>query len=127
MSTLCAAVCSILSGLAPGFYFFVFFRIAFAFFSVGIGLASYSIFMEITGLSQRTFAGMAVHVFSAAGYLVLAVMAYLIRDWRTLSVIAGLAGFPSLLLWRCVCVCVCACFAHIIYPPNKPVITGCVM
>ena len=102
MSTLFGAVFSVLSGLAPGFYFFVLFRIVFAFFSIGIGLGSYSIFMEITGISQRTFAGLAVHVFSAVGYVVLAVTAYLIRDWRALSVVTGLTGFLFLLLWRCV-------------------------
>ena len=107
MSTLCAAVCNVLSGLAPGFYFFAFFRIAIAFFSAGLMLSSFSICMEITGISQRTFVGMAIHVFFGVGYLVLAVMAYFIRNWRTLSVIVGLTGFLFLLLWRCVGVCVC--------------------
>ena len=102
MSTLCAAVCNVLSGLAPGFYFFAFFRVAIGFFSAGLFLSNYAIFMEITGISQRTFVGMAVHAFFGVGCLVLAVMAYLIRDWRALSVIAGLAGFLFLLLWRCV-------------------------
>ena len=102
MSTLCAAVCNVLSGLAPGFYLFAFFRIAIAFFTAGVILSSYSIGMEITGISQRTFAGLAVQVFFGSGYLVLAVMSYFIRDWRALSVIIGLTGFLFMFLWRCV-------------------------
>ena len=114
MTTLCVAVFSVLSGLAPGFYFFAFFRVAIGFFSAGFILSSYSICIEITGISQRTFVGMVIHAFFAVGCLVLAVMAYLIRDWRALSVIAGLAGFLFLLLWRYVCVCVCVfCLCHI--------------
>ena len=104
ISILSATGCNVLSGLAPGFYFFAFFRVAIAFFNAGIILSSYTLCMEITGISQRTFAGLAVQLFFAVGYVVLAVLAYLIRDWRTLSVITGLTGFLFLFLWRCVCV-----------------------
>ena len=99
-ATVGSAVCTIASGLVPGFNFFVFFRIAIAFFNAGILLSGYSLAMEITGISQRTFAGLGVHAFFGFGCLLLAVMAYFIRNWRTLSVVSGLAGFLFLLLWR---------------------------
>ena len=52
--------------------------------------------MEIVGKSKRTFAGIVFEYFFALGQLVLVLMAYLIRDWRTLAWVAILPTIPFL-------------------------------
>ena len=63
-------------------------------------LATYVLSMEIIGTSYRSFAGMVFHVFFALGYPMLALMAYYIRDWRTLSITSALIGVVVALMWR---------------------------
>ena len=50
--------------------------------------------MEIVGKSKRTFAGIVFEYFFALGQLILVLMAYLIRDWRTLAWVAIVPAVP---------------------------------
>ena len=86
--------------LAPGIYSFIFFRIVTAFCGQGVIMSSYVLVMEIVGCSARSFAGLAIAVFFSFGCALLAILAYLIREWRTLSLVSTLSGLLFLLLWR---------------------------
>ena len=50
--------------------------------------------MELVGPSYRMIAGIALELFWACGAIVLALLAYLIRDWRYLNLAVSL---PALL------------------------------
>jgi hypothetical protein len=45
---------------------------------------------ELFPASERTFAGTALELFWASAWMVLALIAYLIRDWRTLQLAVSL-------------------------------------
>lgn len=95
---------SILSGLgcgaSLGFYSFAFFRLSLAFFNAGMILSSYTLVLEIVGISMRTLAGIATAAFFSTGFPILALLAFLIHDWRALSIVCAVSGLPLLLLWR---------------------------
>ena len=88
--------------LAPGIYSFIFFRIVAAICGQGVIMSSYVLVMEIVGRSARSFAGLAIAMFFSFGCALLAILAYLIREWRTLSLVSTLSGLLFLLLWRLV-------------------------
>ncbi len=52
--------------------------------------------MEMVGPSQRTFVGVVCQLFFTAGYLVTAVMAYLISDWKILQIALSVPGLVFL-------------------------------
>ncbi|KAM7426949.1 hypothetical protein ABFA07_021830 [Porites harrisoni] len=55
--------------------------------------------MEITQINNRTAAGMVNNIFVSVGFVVLSLLAYLIRDWRYLMLTVSLPGLPLLLCW----------------------------
>ena len=95
-----AVITGIGYGIAPGFYIFTFCRVAVAFCNSGIILSGYSLLLEIVGITKRTVAGIAIMGFVPFGYVVLATMAYFIRDWRALCVIGASLGLLFLLSWK---------------------------
>ena len=105
-----AVLTSFLSGLgyslSTDFYTFTLFRVLLAFFMCGV-TASYVLCMEIVGPSHRNYATLAYHGFFALGYVLLAVLAYYIRQWRVLCTVASVSLLAFLSLWRCVCMCTC--------------------
>ena len=86
--------------LAPGFYSFAFLRVVSAFCNAGLVLSGYVLSMELVGISQRTFAGLVINIFFGLGYVVLAVLAYLVPEWRAQSIIGAAFGITFLLAWR---------------------------
>lgn len=79
----------ILSGLGTSlsfnYYSFVFFRVCLASSFSGCLLSSYVLCIELVGKSRRNLAGVFCAIVFGLSYLLLAVLAYFIRNWRVLS------------------------------------------
>ena len=87
------------ASLAPSFYWFAFFRVI-AVAAASGGIPSYILLMEVVGVSQRSFAGLFFSTFFSVGFMVLAVMAYLVREWRHLSLAVLLLTLLYLATWK---------------------------
>jgi len=81
-------------------YSFALLRVIVGIFISGAIVSCYVLRVEIVGTSARSFAGVLGGVFFAAGYVLLAVFAYFIHDWRALCSVCAITGLPYLLLWR---------------------------
>ena len=64
----------------------------------GAGLAGIVMACEIFPAAQRTFAGTAIELFWAASWMVLALIAYFIRNWRYLQLTISLPPVITLVL-----------------------------
>lgn len=71
-------------------------RVFIGFWTPGVFLSAYVIGMEFVGPSKRVFAGIVTQYFFALGYLLIAVIAYFIREWRYLQITLSL---PTLLIF----------------------------
>ncbi|XP_035701956.1 organic cation transporter protein isoform X2 [Folsomia candida] len=89
-------VFGILAGLAPEYWTFVIARMIVGSSTSGIFLVGYVIAMEMVGPSRRTFVGVACQLFFTAGYIVTALFAYFIRDWKILQIALSLPGLVFL-------------------------------
>nr|XP_022288014.1 organic cation transporter protein-like isoform X1 [Crassostrea virginica] len=67
----------------------------------GLLAVTFTMIMELVGPSYRMIAGIALELFWACGAIVLALLAYLIRDWRYLNLAVSL---PALLFIPYVCI-----------------------
>jgi len=66
----------------------------------GTGLVGIVLACELFPAVYRTFAGVVINLFWAAAWMFLAVLAYLIRDWRHLQLAITLPGVLTLpLIW----------------------------
>ena len=58
------------------------------------------IVLEYVGIRHRHVASTCIWFATAGGYMVMAGMAYGIRDWRNLTIATSVVGLPSILfLW----------------------------
>ena len=92
--------CSFGCSVAPGFYTFSFLRLLFGAFVAAFIVTGYTLLLEVTSTSKRSIVGVAVHYFSPVGYALLPLLAYYIREWRTLMMISALFGAVFLSSWR---------------------------
>jgi len=66
----------------------------------GTGLVGIVMACELFPAIHRTFAGTALELFWAAAWMFLALLAYLIRDWRHLQLAITLPGVVTVaLIW----------------------------
>ena len=66
----------------------------------GTGLVGIVMACELFPAVYRTFAGTALELFWAAAWMFLALLAYLIRDWRHLQLAVTMPGILALpLIW----------------------------
>ncbi|XP_050391448.1 organic cation transporter protein [Patella vulgata] len=65
----------------------------------GIFMTSFVIGLELVGPSKRTIAGMVIMVFWAIGLFVLTICAYLIRNWKTLTLVTSVPAIFFLSYW----------------------------
>ena len=87
-------------GLASGFLVFAVFRFIYGALHQAQAVAGYSLLLELVGTSKRSFVATASQTFLPIGMCTLALLAYLIRDWRTLVVFNSLIGLGFIPLWR---------------------------
>ena len=88
------------SSFAPNYKIYLILRFFTGLFIGGEILSAFVLATELIGPSYRGFAGTMIQCFFTAGLLILPVMSYLIRDWRTLSVVLSLPGSVFVLFFR---------------------------
>ncbi|PIK50849.1 putative organic cation transporter protein-like [Apostichopus japonicus] len=75
----------------PSLWSYTVMRCLVAMSNMGCFLLAFIIGTEFVGPSKRVIAGILIEVFFSFGYMLLAILAYFIRDWRVLNlVVAGL-------------------------------------
>ena len=67
--------------------------------SGGYSIASYVLLTELVGIRHRSTAGCSIWYSFNLSNMALAGLAYLVRDWRKLSLIMGAPAIPFLLGW----------------------------
>ncbi|XP_068751499.1 solute carrier family 22 member 15-like [Montipora capricornis] len=75
-----------LSGLSPSYGVFVALRFVVGMFAGGAGLINFVLCTESIGPSYRGFAGTMLQIFFALGVASLGLLAYLVPDWRNLTI-----------------------------------------
>lgn len=89
----------IVSAVADCLSLFSLFRFIAGAATVGCILVRFVYCMEIIEIRHRTAGGFVNNIFVSAGYAVLSLLAYLIRDWKYLMLAVSLPGLPLLLCW----------------------------
>ncbi|XP_072019159.1 organic cation transporter protein-like [Amphiura filiformis] len=72
---------------SPDFITYTVFRFFLSMCNMGLFLMAFVIVTEIAGPSKRVIAGVAIEFYFASGYMLLALAAYFVRDWRTLQLV----------------------------------------
>ena len=67
--------------------------------NAGVLLVRYVYCLEMAVTADRTTAGFVSNIFTSVGFSVLALIAYLIRDWRYLLIATSLPSVLLLLFW----------------------------
>ena len=62
-------------------------------------LCAYVLTVEYVGKRHRHVAGTALWFFWPTSLMMMALMAYLIRDWRTLNIVGAAPGLVQIFLW----------------------------
>jgi len=87
-----------LSGFSPSYHTFVALRFLVGVFAGGAGLIIFVLSTESIGPSYRGFAGTVVQIFFAFAVASLGILAYLIPDWRKLTIATSLPTIFGLLI-----------------------------
>ncbi|EDO46087.1 predicted protein [Nematostella vectensis] len=88
------------SSFAPTFKIYATLRFLTGFCIGGEILSAFVLATELVGPSYRGFAGIMAQCFFTLGLLILPMVAYLIQDWRTLSVVLSLPASVFILFFR---------------------------
>ncbi|XP_063218411.1 organic cation transporter protein-like [Bacillus rossius redtenbacheri] len=89
----------LLAAAAPEYVSFTAARIVVGATTSGVFLVAYVIAMEMVGPSKRLFAGVVCQLFFTTGFILTALFAYFIDDWRMLQVALSLPGVVFLSYW----------------------------
>lgn len=65
----------------------------------GYSIAAYVLLTELVGIRHRSTAGCSIWYSFNLSNMALAGLAYLVRDWRKLSIIMGAPAIPFVLGW----------------------------
>ncbi|KAK5853406.1 hypothetical protein PBY51_007193 [Eleginops maclovinus] len=87
------AVFGVGAAFAPNFYVYTFLRFMVGTSISGVIMNAFVLGTEWTGSKQRMLAGIITDYFFGVGYILLAGVAYLIRDWRKLQLAISAPGF----------------------------------
>lgn len=82
----------VLAGVAPEYITYTVSRFIIGTTTSGVFLVAYVIAMEMVGPSKRLFAGIFVMMFFSVGFMLTALFAYFIHDWRGLQIGLTLPG-----------------------------------
>lgn len=92
-------VFGVLAAFAPEYISFTFARLIVGATTSGVFLVAYVIAMEMVGPSKRLLAGVVCQMFFSTGYMLTALFAYLIDDWRQLQLALTLPGILFMCYW----------------------------
>ncbi|KAL6485413.1 hypothetical protein MHYP_G00048050 [Metynnis hypsauchen] len=87
------AVFGVGAAFAPNFYVYVLLRFVVGTTISGVIMSAFVLGTEWTGPRHRMLAGIITDYFFGVGYILLAGLAYLIRDWRRLQLAISAPGF----------------------------------
>ncbi|KAM4522498.1 solute carrier family 22 member 6 [Odontesthes bonariensis] len=87
------ATFGVATAFAPNFYVYAVLRFMVGTSISGVIMNAFVLGTEWTGLKQRMLAGIITDYFFGFGYILLAGVAYLIRDWRKLQLAISAPGF----------------------------------
>ncbi|XP_018785575.1 PREDICTED: organic cation transporter-like protein isoform X2 [Bactrocera latifrons] len=82
----------ILAGIAPDYLTYIMVRFIIGATTSGVFLVAYVIAMEMVGPKKRLYAGIFLMMFFSVGFMLTAVFAYFINEWRTLQIAISLPG-----------------------------------
>ncbi|EDW16686.1 organic cation transporter-like protein [Drosophila mojavensis] len=82
----------VVAALAPEYFTYTLARLIVGSTTSGVFLVAYVIAMEMVGPTKRLYAGIFVMMFFSMGYMLTAVFAYFIHDWRWLQIGLTLPG-----------------------------------
>ncbi|KAK3931402.1 Organic cation transporter protein [Frankliniella fusca] len=89
----------VLAAIAPEYITFVIARMLVGATSSGVFLVAYVIALEMVGSKKRLVAGVVCQMFFSVGYMLTALLAYLIRDWRHLQLALTMPGVAFMCYW----------------------------
>ncbi|XP_036831578.1 solute carrier family 22 member 6-A isoform X1 [Oncorhynchus mykiss] len=87
------STCGVGAAFAPNFYVYVFLRFVVGTAISAVIMNAFVLGTEWTGSKHRMLAGIITDYFFGFGYIILAGLAYLIRDWRKLQLAISAPGF----------------------------------
>ncbi|KAF4523823.1 hypothetical protein B566_EDAN008058 [Ephemera danica] len=93
------ACAGISASVAPTFWSFVLARFALGATVPGVYITSCVLGMEMVGPTKRRFATIVMQMFFSFGYLLTAIIAYLVHEWRHLQLVLSLPGLFCLAYW----------------------------
>ena len=88
------------SGVATSFLMFAVFRFLLGLMNQAMAVVGFALTLEVVGASKRSFVAVLGQAFFSLGLCLLVVLAYYIRDWRTLTLFNSLLGVGFLGLWK---------------------------
>ncbi|KXJ28938.1 organic cation transporter protein [Exaiptasia diaphana] len=99
LSIFLLASCGVASGVADCLSLFALFRFGTGAACAGCLISRYVYCVELVVTKHRTAAGFISNIFVSIGFNLLALLAYLIRDWRHLMLAVSLPAAPLLVCW----------------------------
>ncbi|CAH0548140.1 unnamed protein product [Brassicogethes aeneus] len=99
ISLVIQVVSGVIAAFSPEFWSFTVARFLIGATTSGVFLVAYVIALEMVGPKNRTLAGTIIHMFFSLGYMLLAVIAYYITEWRRLQLALTLPGVLFLCYW----------------------------
>lgn len=99
LSGLILSVMSLLAAFPEAFWLFALLRCLIGFGIGGYSIAAYVLLTELVGIRHRSTAGCSIWYSFNLSNMALAGLAYLVRDWRKLSIIMAIPAIPFVLGW----------------------------
>ncbi|PFX15269.1 organic cation transporter protein-like isoform X1 [Stylophora pistillata] len=99
LSGLILSVMSLLAAFPEAFWIFALLRCLIGFGIGGYSIAAYVLLTELVGIRHRSTAGCSIWYSFNLSNMALAGLAYLVRDWRKLSIIMAAPAIPFVLGW----------------------------
>ena len=89
----------ILAAIAPEYISFVLARMLVGATTSGVFLVAYVIALEMVGAKKRLIAGVVCQMFFSLGYMLTAIISYMIKDWRHLQIALTMPGVAFMCYW----------------------------
>ncbi|KAF5290280.1 hypothetical protein FQR65_LT11614 [Abscondita terminalis] len=89
----------LLMGAAPNLWSYIIFRLIVGSAGSGIYSIAYVIAMEMVGPKSRIIVGVVYPMFFSSGYMLIALFAYFIKEWRYLQISLSLPGVAFFCYW----------------------------
>ena len=99
-SLLIVLLFSFVMAFAKVFWIVAVCRFIVGFFEVGCLLSMFVLATELVGPEKRALAGIVVWFYFTAALMILGLIAYFVRDWRTLLILSSAPWIFTLAFWK---------------------------